>query len=300
MARKRRHGEGSIVKLKNGTHQVRVSYWEGGKLKRLARYTRTSAEATRVLADLRRQLQTAGPPGAVRPRAGHGVGAMTGAAGAVPEPGRMTLGQFAPLFLEAVRDQVRPRTHERYASLIRIHIVPHLARVRLRDLRPGQVQGWVTLLTQSGLSARSVEQAHAVLRRMLALAERWGFREGNPARLVSPPRPRRPEVQPFTPAELAAVLATLDGSDPALAALVLTAAGTGLRQGELLGLRWRDVDLAAGRFAVRGQLQWVGSRFVLVEPKSQRGRRTLFLPQSVVAALRGQRRRWEGWTALPT
>jgi integrase len=308
MARKRRHGEGSIVKLPNGRFQVRVSYWEGGRLRRVARYAKTAAEAARVLSELRRQAPT---------QAGPGLG---------PERGRLTVAAFADVFLAAIRDQVRPRTWERYESLLRMHILPHLGRLRLRDLHPAQVQRWLTTLAQPdrGLSARSVEQAHAVLRRMLTLAERWGYREGNPARLVPPPRPHRPEVQPFTPAELAAILAALTepagtgaeagtgagtgaeagtegaGVEAALAALVLVAAGTGLRQSELLGLRWRDVDLSAGRLTVRGQLQWGSGRFGHVPPKSARGRRTLSLPQSVVAALTDQRRRWEAWAALPT
>lgn len=300
MARKRRHGEGSITRLKGGSYQVRVSYWDGGRLRRLARYARTAAEATRLLGDLRRQVQAVGGAGAEVPS----------------DPGRLTVAAFADVFLAAIRDQVRPRTWERYESLLRVHILPHLGRLRLRDLHPAQVQRWLTTLAQPdrGLSARSQEQAHAVLRRMLTLAERWGYREGNPARLAPPPRPHRPEVQPFTPAELAAILAALTepagtgagagtegaGADPALAALVLVAAGTGLRQSELLGLRWRDVDLVAGQLTVRGQLQWLNGQFRHVAPKSARSRRTLALPGSVAAALSDQRRRWEAWAALPT
>ncbi len=330
MARKRQHGEGSITRLKNGRFQVRVSYWDGARLRRVARYAKTAVEAARVLSDLRRQVQVAG------------------GAGVPSDPARMTVAAFADVFLSAIRDQVRPRTWDRYESLLRTHVVPHLGRLRLRDLHPAQVQRWVATLTRPdrGLSPRTVEQAHAVLRRMLAVAERWGYREGNPARLAPPPRPNRPEVRPFTPAELSAVIAALAGHPdagagtaadtagtadtadtpappgaaaarvprggsvgttdpgrevgPSLAALVLVAAGTGLRQGELLGLRWQDVDLVAGRLTVRGQLQWVHGRFRHVEPKSARSRRTLTLPQSVVAALAAQRRRWEAWAAVPT
>jgi integrase len=296
-SRKRKHGEGSIVKLPNGRFQVRVSYWEGGRLRRLARYAKTAAEATRLLSDLRRQAHTGALPPGISPGGGW-------PAPGPARPGAMTVQELCRLVLDGERGRLRPRTWVRYEQIVRLQVVPHLGRMRLRQLHPAQVQAWLTTLQATGLATRSVEQAHAVLRRVLAIGERWGLVDQNVARKVSPPHPRRPEVEPFTPDELARVLAALSDDPPGpvgavLATLAYVAAGTGLRLGELLGLRWADVDLAQGRLAVRGQLQRLAGRWLWSEPKSTRARRLLHLPAGVQAALAAQQRRIAAWRAGP-
>lgn len=303
MARKRHHGEGSITRLRDGRFQIRVSLPDG---RRVARYAKTASEATRVLAELRRQVQAGTLPSpaalstiAPRPDPGTpGLGPRTNL-----RPGTMTVAELSRLFLASERGRLRPRTQERYEQLIRLHISPHLGRVRLRQLHPAHVQVWLGDLQATKLSPRSVEQAHAVLRRMLSLAERWGLIDQNAARKVIPPHPRRPETVPFTPEELTRVLRALAASphplDATLGTMIYVAVGTGLRLAELLGLRWADVDLPHGRLLVRGQLQRVGGRWLWSEPKSARSRRTLHLPAGVVAALTAQRQRVADWQTSP-
>jgi integrase len=118
-------------------------------------------------------------------------------------------------------------------------------------------------------------------------AERWGMVTRNVAKLVDPPRVPRHEISPLTPDEARRLMGS--ATDDRLRALWLTALGTGLRQGELLGLRWQDVDLETRRLCVRHTLARVGGKLVLLEPKTERSRRTIVLPEVVVVALRAHR-----------
>lgn len=152
---------------------------------------------------------------------------------------------------------------------------------------------------EAGLSPRSVQSVHAILRRALGTAEKWGLASRNVARLVDPPRVCRDEVRCLDVDQARAFLAAIRGHR--LEGLFTTAVAIGLRQGEALGLRWSDIDLEAGQLSVRHTLVPLpvamredggrrGSRLVLAEPKTARSRRTIALPGVVVSALREHRR----------
>lgn len=138
------------------------------------------------------------------------------------------------------------------------------------------------------LSPASVAYGRTVLRAALNQALRWGLVARNVAALVDPPRVTRKEVEPFTLDEARAFLAAVKGDR--LEALYTVALALGLREGEALGLRWADIDLDGAMLAVRQQLQRVtGAGLQLVEPKTERSRRTVALPDVVVRALRAHR-----------
>jgi integrase len=120
-------------------------------------------------------------------------------------------------------------------------------------------------------------------------AERWGLASRNVAKLVDPPRVRRHEIRPIKPDEARRLIEAAVGDR--LHAVYVTALGTGLRQGELLALSWEDVDLEARTLRVRHTLTRVNGRLTLLEPKTERSRRTLILPEVVVASLRAHRTR---------
>ena len=123
---------------------------------------------------------------------------------------------------------------------------------RLAKLTPAEDETFLNRKLEGGLSPRRVQYIHAVLRRALVTAEKWGMVSRNVAKLVDPPRVPKHEITPLTP-EQARQLIEASADDRHLA-LYVTALGTGLRQGELLGLRWEDVDLDAGRLRVRHTL----------------------------------------------
>lgn len=188
----------------------------------------------------------------------------------------------------------RPTTLVTYERIVALHLVPSLGRLQLRNLTPEHVEALMSRSRRDGVSLARINVIRATLRQALAAAERRGLVHRNAAALVEPYR-----VRPRQPLPLAAdeCRQLLDAArDDRLHTLYLCAIALGLRQGELLGLSWADVDLAAGQIRVRQQLQRIrlgeGARLrpALVELKTARSARPLRAPQVVVAALAERRR----------
>ena len=199
---------------------------------------------------------------------------------------RLKLGPFLWQWLEEVaKPTIRTSTYSSYKSIVEQHLVPGLGRNTVAKLSPADVQAFLNQKSASGLSPRRVQYIHAVLRRALVTGEKWGHVSRNVAKLADPPRVTRKEIRPLTPEQAGVLIES--SADDRLHAIYVTALGTGLRQGELLGLRWDDLDLDAKRLTVRHTLARVGGELVLLEPKTERSRRTIALPWVVVSALRG-------------
>jgi len=207
-----------------------------------------------------------------------------------------TLGAFLDAWLaDVVRRDAEPKTYEGYAYTAGL-IKPSLGKVPLDKLTPQHVQKLLNELLErggeagTGLSPRTVQYARATLRRALGQALKWGLVTRNVATLVEPPKSRRAEVQPFTEQEVRVLLAAVRGDR--LEALYAVALTLGLRQGELLGLRWEDVDLDRGVLRVRQQLQHMKrERPVLKGLKTRASRRDLDLPARLALHLRAHRAR---------
>jgi integrase len=203
---------------------------------------------------------------------------------------REKVGPFLRRWLDEVaRPTLRASTYSSYNDILTAHLIPGLGKIALAKLTPAEIQTFLNRKLESGLSPRRVQYIHAVLRRALVTAEKWGMVSRNVAKLVDPPRVPKHEITPLTP-EQARQLIEASGDDRHLA-LYVTALGTGLRQGELLGLRWEDVDLESGRLRVRHTLANVKGQLTLLEPKTDRSRRTVMLADAVVIALRAHRTR---------
>ena len=173
---------------------------------------------------------------------------------------------------------------------LRLHLIPGLGRIPLAKLAPADVQQFLNAKLDSGLSPRRVQYLHAVLRRALVMAERWGLVSRNVAKLVDPPRVPRHEIEPLTPEQARRLIEA--AAEDRLRALWVTALATGLRQGELLALRWEDVDLDGRKtLRVRHTLARVDGKLELLQPKTDRSRRSVSLPEVVVTALRAHRTR---------
>ncbi|MCE7927202.1 MAG: site-specific integrase [Chloroflexi bacterium CFX7] len=203
---------------------------------------------------------------------------------------KLTTGAFLDQWLrDSAAPALRPRTHESYAMIVRVHLKPAIGHIPLLKLSPADVQAYMASKRADGLSARTTQYHHSVLRRALHIAEAWGAVPRNVARLATPPRVERGEVSPFTPEQARSFLQAVRGDR--LAALYTVAIVMGLRQGELLGLRWDDVDFERTALSIRHTLQKVGGEFQLAETKTAKSRRTLAMPAPVVAALRSHRSR---------
>jgi integrase len=200
----------------------------------------------------------------------------------------LTIGDFLAGWLtDVVRLTVRPRTYDSYRQVVRLHLAPGLGHITLAALSPADVQAFLNAKSASRLSPRTVAYQRGVLRGALGHAERMGLVSRNVARLALPPRIPRRRVSPLTVEQARTFLGAINGDR--LEALYLVALGVGLRQGEILGLRWPDVDFPAGTLTVRHALARIDRQLVLVEPKSATSRRVVPLPGFVLAALAAHR-----------
>jgi integrase len=282
--KRRGHGEGSITKLGDGRWQGRVDLgYVKGKRKRKAVYGATKREVQEKLARARHQAEQGLP---------------------LPDE-RQTVGQFLERWLtETVRNAVRPTTYTSYASYVNNHLIPDLGKIPLAKLAPADIQAFLNTKRADGLTPRTVQYLRAILRRALEQALRWGLVGRNAAALTAPPRLDARDIEPLTHEQVLVLLNAIRGDR--LEAMYTVAVALGLRQGEILGLRWEDIDLRAGTLTVRHALQKVEKKPTLVEPKTRRSRRTLALPDFAVTALRSHKARqleerlvvgssWEEW-----
>jgi integrase len=189
------------------------------------------------------------------------------------------VGDYLRQWLAHVAGRVRPKTLVGYRGLIRLYAAPGLGHLRLVELGPLQVQGLYSEMLERGLSAGTVVNMHLVLTQALGQAERWGLITRNPAASAQPPRPRRPEPAIVDPEIAGRLLAASAGTRFHLP--VAVAISTGMRRGEILALRWSDLDADLTVARVRRTLQTAGGILQFVEPKTRRSRRAVELPAFV-------------------
>jgi integrase len=239
-----------------------------------------------------------GPTGTQHRRAGGEDGRPRRTGTAVSDhPGDPSLGEYLLEWLERRASQLRPTTVDTYRRYITAYLTPRLGERRLSELdRRGLEAAYAALVATGGrsggpLSPRTVQLAHAVLHRALQDAVIDGLLAANPARLARPPQ-RDPDADELTQGprvwtgeQAAAFLSFVEGHP--WRGLWHLALGTGARRGELLGLRWSDVDLEAGQIAVTRALTVVDGVPRLLTTKTAT-RRRLTIGPSVVEALREQ------------
>jgi site-specific recombinase XerC len=150
---------------------------------------------------------------------------------------------------DSVRDTVRRSTFARYEQITRLHIVPAFGRTKLKNLSPAHVRGLYREKLDMGLSARTVQYVHATLHKALKQTVMDGLIPRNVTEGVKAPRPVKKEIRPLNAEQARTLLDTARGDR--LEALYVVAVTAGMREGELLGLKWEDLDLDAGKLAVR-------------------------------------------------
>lgn len=258
-------GSGSIFQLADGRWVAQLSI--GGRTQRryLKRIRKTRREAAEALDQL---------------RAAHATGQQLS---------RLTLGAYLEQWVRDARN-LRPATRRGYAVVIRYHLVPTIGDIRLAVLTPLHVESMLATVGER-LSPKSLRNVHAVLRRALGQAVRAGLVARNVASREFVDAPRVPVEEPraMSADEVRRFLTAAAGDR--LEALFSLAIGTGLRQGELLGLAWEDVDLEQGRLHVRRELVRRGGKYQRAELKTPRSRRVVPLAPSLVAALGAHRDR---------
>jgi integrase len=188
----------------------------------------------------------------------------------------MTVAGYMDRWLTAIRDTVRVGTWKQYEMIVRLHIKPTLGNTKLEKLNALQIQSFYRERLDAGVSARRVQYAHVTIHKSLKDAVRWRLVPFNVADAVTPPRPNKPEIMPLSADQVKVLLAAARGDR--LEALYILAVTTGMRIGEMFGLKWSDVDLEAGTVQVRRTVAADGT----INPlKSSSGRRTITDPGSL-------------------
>lgn len=215
--------------------------------------------------------------------------------GAYVSPTRQSVGQFFEEWLTAIRSTVRATTWETYGILARAHVIPRIGALPLSQLGPEHLNRLYSDLLahgrrdgRGGLSRRTVRFVHTVIHRALKDACRWGRLARNAAEVADPPAQERNPMKVWDSVQLRHFFDAV--RNDRLYALWLLAGTTGMRRGELLGLRWEDLDFDVGYARVRQTVVLVGNRPSFSEPKTKRGRRVIPLPLETVAALRSHRK----------
>ena len=212
--------------------------------------------------------------------------------GLIFDTGKVTLGGYLDRWLaDSLKGTVRTSTYERHEEIVRLHIKPSLGRVGLKKLTPAHVRGLYSEKLDSGrLAPATVRKIHSTLRKALSQAVSDGLVHRNAAD-VKAPRPTPEEMRPLSENKARTFLEAVRRTGERFEALYVLAITTGLRRGELLGLRWEDVDLERGRLRVGRALVREGGRHILGETKTRRGRRQINLTPGTVSALKAHRKK---------
>ena len=209
--------------------------------------------------------------------------------GLVFDADNLKVGEYLKRWLsDSVKDTVKQTTYESYERIARVHLVPTLGRIKLKNLSPTHVRGLYREKLDSGLSAASVQRIHALSHKALKQAVNDGLIPRNVTEAVAAPRQIRKEIQALTPEQARAFLQA--AKTDRLEALYLLAIHTGLRQGELLGLRWSDVDLDQGTLQVRRIRSAAKGVPTFTTPKSNKSR-SVRLTAQAAQTLRDHRKR---------
>jgi integrase len=265
------------VRQKAGGWEVRLSIGidpRTGRRRQISRYVSgTRAEAEQVLLRLRLE---------------QGDGRQI-------EAERATVADLLTTWLSSVETRLSPTTLRGYRSIVAKYVIPAIGSVSLRRLTGADLDRLYRDLEQrggtrtSGLSPTTVRQTHAVLRRALGQAVKWGWLERNPATLASPPTARRHELTPPTPGTAADLVVAARADDDDLADFICLAITTGARRSELCALQWDDVDEVAALLHVRRAVVERGPGDLVVKDTKTHAARRVALDAGTLGVLRARR-----------
>lgn len=268
MAKRRGNGEGSIYHRKDGRWVACMSLENH---KRKSFYGKTRKEVQEQLKIALHQQQE----------------------GTLITTLQQTVKLFLSSWLESVQlGSVRDRTYERYEEVVRLHFVPVIGNYPLHKLTPQHIQALYHQKIKEGLSPTTVNTIHHILHKALDTAMQWRLVAFNVCDLIKPPRRNHFEIQPLNQEHLQQFLVAVGGHPQET--LFLLALATGMRRGELLGLKWRDIDFETGMLHVCRILSRVSSKlpgkgFVEAEPKTKKSRRSILIAVFACEALRKHR-----------
>ena len=276
MAKRRGNNEGSIFQRENGNWvaQFRING------QRVSRTFQTAKECRNWIRQMQEQVK----------------------AGLTFDGSKITVGEYLTHWLKTIKGALRPKTHYQYEGVVRNHLLPKLDKIRMVDFHASQIQSLYVQLQENGIGKRTVGLVHSILHKAIEDAYRQGLVARNVVSVVQPPRPAEKEMKVLNDNQARELLIAAEGSE--FEALFHLAVTTGLRQGELLGLKWGDMDWATGVLDVQRQLQRIPQQgLVLTPPKTKAGRRLIQLGEGGVNKLASHRKAQDaqrirsGWQA---
>lgn len=204
-------------------------------------------------------------------------------AGTYKEPCKMTVGEWMDIWKSEYLRNVKPLTAQTYSDQINRHITPTLGGVKLEKLDTHTIQRFYNALSDSGLSPKTVKNIHGVFHNALQQAVINDYIRINPTRGCKLPKVTRPEIKPLEPQDISNLLQ--EAEKDSYCNLFVVAMFTGMRQGELLGLSWNNVNFNTGIISIKQQLQCKDGKYFLETPKNGKGRTIMPAPM-VMDALR--------------
>lgn len=218
-------------------------------------------------------------------------------AGTYVMPSKLTLAEWLDIWLKEYQGSKKPLTVSGYTQTINKHIKPALGRIQLKELTNLMIQRFYNSLStgSSPLAPKSVKNLHGILHKALEQAVIIGELKSNPSKGCIMPKPQQKELKPLEPEEITRFIENL--KDESYRAFFLMAIFTGMRQGELLGLAWENVDFENGIISIKQQLQCLKGKYFLQTPKHDK-QRMIAPPRLVMDALQEEKKSQDHWKAL--
>jgi integrase len=265
MAKKRGNNEGSVFKRNNGTWCAQVSL----KGKRISRTFKTQKEGQIWIRETSNRIDT----------------------GLRYENVHLTLEDFLERWLRSSKSSLNKRVWAQYSQIARDYILPELGQRKLVDLHPSQIQALYDKHLASGVGVRTVQYVHSILRSCLFQAVKLGVLQKNPVIVTSPPRSEYKEMQVLNEKEAQLLLTTSILKEDRYAALYNLALTTGMRQGELLGLKWEDINWERKTLHIQRQLSRApNGALKLTRPKTRGSIRTISIGAATISILKEHQR----------
>jgi integrase len=264
MAKKRGNNEGSIYKRNNGTWRAMVTV-QG---RRLTFTAKTKGEGQNWVRGMLDEIDN----------------------GLTYDNTQVSVEMFMEDWLVSIEPSLRYNTFKQYSQVTRQHILPVLGNFQLRDLKPEHIQQLYNQMVKNEYGLRTVQVVHSVIHRALVHAVKLGSIPRNPDDATTPPKPKTVEMQFLDENQVQQLLITAKARNDRLFALYHLAIATGMRQGELLGLKWSDLEWEQGLLQVQRQLTIKkGGGFEFTAPKTKSGIRRIDLGENTLRILREHR-----------
>ena len=214
--------------------------------------------------------------------------------GTYADPGKLTTRDWLMQWLDEAKHSVGGRTLQRYREIVELHLIPGLGSIPLGKVAPVHIQQYYATALATGrrdgtggLSAQTVVHHDRVLNVALKRARSLRLIAGNPVEDVSRQKVTRPEIEVLSAAQAAALMEAARATR--MYPIIVLALGTGMRRGEILGLRWSDLDIDGGRLTVARALEQTKAGLAFKQPKTKRSRRTIAMPGAGIDVMRAHR-----------